>query len=64
MKLTIGESYTRSFLVDDLTIKQFAEVSKDQNPLHLNDTYARKTIFKQRIAHGMLLGGFISSVPG
>jgi 3-hydroxybutyryl-CoA dehydratase len=32
------------------------------NPVHLDDEYAKNSIFKKRIAHGMLLGGYISSI--
>ena len=42
----------------------FAEVSTDRNPVHLDDDYARDTIFEGRIAHGMLTAGLISAVIG
>jgi 3-hydroxybutyryl-CoA dehydratase len=39
-------------------------VSGDHNPLHLDEDYARKTVFRGRVAHGMLLGAHISAVLG
>ena len=42
----------------------FAEVSTDHNPVHVDDNYARDTIFAGRIAHGMLTAGLISAVIG
>ena len=42
----------------------FAELSTDHNPVHLDDAYARDTIFEGRIAHGMLTAGLISAVIG
>ncbi len=42
----------------------FAEVSTDHNPVHVDDHYARDTIFAGRIAHGMLTAGLISAVIG
>ncbi|MFV2001893.1 MAG: MaoC family dehydratase [Paracoccaceae bacterium] len=45
-------------------IEMFAEVSGDHNPVHLDDDYARDTIFGGRIAHGMLTAGLISAVIG
>ena len=45
-------------------IELFAEVSTDHNPVHLDDDYARDTIFEGRIAHGMLTAGLISAVIG
>ncbi|MAY86572.1 MAG: (R)-hydratase [Pseudooceanicola sp.] len=50
--------------VTDADIEMFAEVSTDRNPVHLDDSYARDTIFEGRIAHGMLTAGLISAVIG
>ena len=51
-------------IVTDRDIELFAEVSTDRNPVHLDDDYARDTIFEGRIAHGMLTAGLISAVIG
>lgn len=51
-------------IVTDEDIKMFAEVSTDHNPVHMDDDYARDTIFEGRIAHGMLTAGLISAVIG
>jgi len=51
-------------VVTDRDIEMFAEVSTDRNPVHLDDEYARETIFEGRIAHGMLTAGLISAVIG
>ena len=45
-------------------MRAFAEVSGDHNPVHLDDDYARRTVFRGRVAHGMLLGAHISAVLG
>ena len=50
--------------ITDRDIALFAEVSTDHNPFHLDDEYARDTIFGGRIAHGMLTAGLISAVIG
>ena len=50
--------------VTDRDIELFAEVSTDRNPVHLDEVYARDTIFAGRIAHGMLTAGLISAVIG
>ena len=50
--------------VTDQDIEIFAQVSTDRNPVHLDDDYARDTIFQGRIAHGMLTAGLISAVIG
>jgi len=51
-------------VVTDRDIELFAEVSTDRNPVHLDDDYARDTIFGGRIAHGMLTAGLVSAVIG
>ena len=62
--LKVNQSYTDSIKVTDLSIKKFASASGDKNPIHLSDKFAKKSIFKSRIAHGMLIASFISSVIG
>lgn len=59
--LEIGFKTTFSRTVTDEVIRQFAEVSGDHNPLHLNEEAARKTIFRGRIAHGVLSLAFVSA---
>jgi len=47
-------------VITDKMVRQFAELSGDMNPIHLDDAYAATTIFKKRIAHGMIVGAIIS----
>ena len=56
----LGFKATRTIQVTDKMVHQFAEMSGDFNPLHLDDDYASKTRFKKRIAHGMILGALVS----
>lgn len=63
-ELAVGQSAERLFQITDTAVRAFAEVSGDHNPLHLDDDYARKTVFRGRVAHGMLLGAHISAVLG
>ena len=53
--------YVRKVITDQ-DIEKFAEISTDHNPVHLDDEYARDTIFEGRIAHGMLTAGLVSAV--
>ena len=48
--------------VTEADIILFAGISTDVNPAHLDEEYAKGTIFGGRIAHGMLSAGFISAV--
>jgi len=63
-ELEIGMSRHLRKVVSDADIEMFAQVSTDHNPVHLDDDYARDTIFEGRIAHGMLTAGLISAVIG
>lgn len=55
--------YLRKVVTDE-DIEMFAKVSTDHNPVHLDEDYAKDTIFSGRIAHGMLTAGLISAVIG
>jgi 3-hydroxybutyryl-CoA dehydratase len=62
--LSVGQEASLANEVTEATIKAFAEISGDRNPVHLDADYAAKTIFKERIAHGMLAAAYISAVFG
>jgi 3-hydroxybutyryl-CoA dehydratase len=62
--LQLGQSAERTFAITDEAVRAFAAVSGDHNPLHLDEDYAHKTVFRGRVAHGMLLGAHISAVLG
>ncbi len=62
--LEIGMARRLQKTITDRDIQLFAEVSTDHNPVHLDEDYARATIFQGRIAHGMLTAGLISAVIG
>ncbi|MFC5736980.1 MaoC family dehydratase [Sinirhodobacter huangdaonensis] len=62
--LEIGMTRSLRKVITDKDIEMFAEVSTDHNPVHLDADYAAKTMFKGRIAHGMLSAGLISAVIG
>tara|TARA_B100000029_G_scaffold501619_2_gene575420 strand:+ start:2059 stop:2475 length:417 start_codon:yes stop_codon:yes gene_type:complete len=62
--LKVNQKYIENIKVTSSNIKKFAEASGDKNPIHLNENFAKKTIFKTRIAHGMMIAAFISSVIG
>lgn len=63
-ELEPGMSATFSKTVTEADIAAFAGLSGDFNPMHIDEEYAKTTIFKGRIAHGMLSAAFISTVFG
>lgn len=62
--LEVGQEASLSNTVTEDVINAFADVSGDRNPVHLNEAYAASTMFKGRIAHGMLSAAYISAVFG
>jgi acyl dehydratase len=55
-----GDRKSVTVQVTDKMVRQFAEMSGDHNPIHLDDEYAKSTRFGRRIAHGMICGALIS----
>lgn len=62
--LAVGDkgSFTKS--ISEADVFAFADISGDFNPLHIDEEYARRTVFGRRIAHGILIAGIISAVLG
>ncbi len=58
----MAESFTKT--VSERDIELFGEVSGDVNPVHFDEEFAKSTIFKGRIAHGVLSASYISTVLG
>ncbi len=63
-QLQIGDSAEMSKTISETDIYNFAGISGDFNPLHLDHEFAANSPFKKRIAHGMLTASFISTVIG
>ncbi|WP_346887106.1 MaoC family dehydratase [Clostridium sp. UBA1056] len=67
MKITefkIGDSARITRQITSDYVKKFAEMTGDDNPVHLDEEYAKNTIFNGRIVHGILVSGLISGVLG
>nr|WP_295969801.1 MaoC family dehydratase [uncultured Bacillus sp.] len=63
-EIFIGDTAIFSKTISEFDIYQFAGITGDFNPMHIDETFADTTIFKDRIAHGLLTGSFISTVLG
>ena len=62
--LEVGTTDEFSKTISESDIQTFADVSGDKNPVHLNPEYAKATVFKGCIAHGILTASFVSTVIG
>ena len=63
-KLNEKDEYRLSFSYSQEQVNQFAEVTGDNNPLHLDEEYASTTMFKRPIMHGFLGGSVFSKIFG
>lgn len=62
--LRVGDSGSFSKIVTEADVLAFAGASGDFNPLHIDEEYARKSVFGRRVAHGILTAAIISTVLG
>ncbi|MEK6780491.1 MAG: MaoC family dehydratase [Bacteroidota bacterium] len=63
-KPSVGYSYEHEFSFSQNSVNRFAEVTGDNNPIHLDEQYAASTPFKKPIMHGFLSGTIFSKVFG
>lgn len=62
--INIGDQASFEKTIAESDIYQFAGITGDFNPLHVNAEFAKNSLFKERVAHGILTAGFISTVLG
>ena len=53
MKLKFGDYYREEFSITQDMVNEFAKLSGDNNPIHLDEDYAAKTRFRKPIVHGL-----------
>ena len=63
-EITIGYSKKFTVKINSKMLDNFATLSGDYNPLHMDSEYAKKTQFKKQVCHGMLLTSFFSRLIG
>lgn len=60
--MKVGESASRKMIITEEAIAMFVTLSGDQNPIHSDEEFARKSIFGGRIAPGLQVASLISAV--
>ena len=60
--LRVGQESVLKKKITENDINEFSKITGDNNPVHLNENFAKHTIFKKRIAHGFLSASLISTV--
>jgi len=64
MKPTLNSTFEIKKTFTKEEIQLFSEISGDSNPLHTDEEFAQRTIFKNTIVHGVLLTGLFSRIFG
>ena len=63
-EIEIGLQKKFSVTITESLVKQFADLSGDFSPIHMDQNYAKTTTFGKRVVHGMLLASFLSRIDG
>jgi 3-hydroxybutyryl-CoA dehydratase len=64
MELVLGQAASLHKTITDDDVRAFARISLDDNPIHLDEEFAKTTRFGRRIAHGMIASSLVSAVIG
>lgn len=63
-EMTLGQEESLKKIITENDVETFGEITGDYNPAHFDEDYAKTTMFKKRIAHGMLVGSLFSPILG
>lgn len=62
--LEVGSSYSETRVASEEIIEEIAKISGDINPIHLDETYAKDSVFGRRVAHALFCQNIISMIIG
>jgi len=63
-EIEIGFAKEFHVIITEQLVNDFAKISGDYSPIHMDEEYAKSTTFEKRVVHGMLLASFLSRVDG
>ncbi len=63
-EIAIGDQASFTKTITEQDVETFGEITEDKNPAHFDEEYAKATMFKTRISHGMFVGSLFSKVFG
>lgn len=63
-QIKVGTTFEKEYTVTYDMVKKFAEISGDWNPVHHDADFARTTVFRRQIAHGMISVAQFSGIFG
>ena len=63
-EIEIGLTKEIHVIITEQLVNDFAKISGDYSPIHMDEEYAKSTTFEKKVVHGMLLASFLSRVDG
>lgn len=63
-EIEVGLNHSFELIINEELVSDFAKISGDFNPLHMDEQYAKDAKFEKRVCHGMLLASFFSRLIG
>lgn len=63
-EIEVGLNHSFELIINEELVSDFAKISGDFNPLHMDEQYAKDAEFEKRVCHGMLLASFFSRLIG
>jgi len=63
-QINVGDKSELKHLLTQEDVQSFAALTNDFNPLHVDEAFAKKTLFRKPVVHGMLSASFISTIIG
>ncbi len=62
--IAVGDRAEFRHTIEQADVEAFAALTGDYNPLHVDATFSRRTLFRRPVVHGMLSSSFISTMIG
>jgi 3-oxoacyl-[acyl-carrier protein] reductase len=60
----VGQTASFGLTISEKTIGSFSRLTGDYSPLHTDSEFARRTQFREKIAHGLLVYSYVSTIVG
>ena len=62
--ISVGDTFTTSRTFTEQQVLDFAEISRDYNPVHFDERFVKAMKFNGKICHGLLVGSMLTEIGG
>jgi acyl dehydratase len=62
--IQVGDTFSVTRTFTEMDVSRFAEMTRDYNPVHFDDRFAKAKGFNSRICHGLLVGSMFTEIGG